>query len=214
MKRRFRQSCLKPRLRQTPNASFAIQPPFFFGKCFLAVANRARAYSKSSLPSQNSMTSFARETKCSIWELKRRPRRRHISSSSALCSSDMRMLYRRFFFATHKPCQSKRINTWRKRVDKGRHRLRLGSPFVSQTSPEGSGRNEETCGKISPGKMNSSERVADAREESTFCRQNTRTIDNVSLESLLSRLMAGASSVPVGCKILSKDDVLMAAIRT
>jgi hypothetical protein len=30
----------------------------------------------------------------------------------------------------------------------------------------------------------------------------------------LSRLMAGASSVPVGCKILSKDDVLMAAIRT
>jgi len=171
-----------------PSAPFAIQPPFFFGKRFLAAAKRVRANSRSSLPSQNSMSSLARETKCSIWELRRRPRRRHISSSSALCSSDMRMLYRRFFFATHKPCQSKRINTWRKRVDKGRH-WPNSQRSVSETSQEMSGRNEEIYGRISPGKMNSLDSTAGANGGPSSHWQTTKKLHYIGLSCPFFRLI-------------------------
>ena len=110
--------------KRTRNALLGIQQPFF-GKRFLAAARRSCTISRSSLPSQNLITSLAKAIRCSTWKLNGRPRRRHISSSSARCSSDMRMLYRRFFFATRQGCQSKVINTWRKRVDNGRQRLNL-----------------------------------------------------------------------------------------
>jgi hypothetical protein len=37
----------------------------------------------------------------------------------------MRMLYRRFFFATTESCQSEEMNTWRKKIDNGRHRMTI-----------------------------------------------------------------------------------------
>jgi len=154
----FRALILRKDIRNIP---LATQLPIFFGKRFLAAAKRVRANSKSSLPSQNSMTSLAKETKCSIWELKRRPRRRHISSSSARCSSDMRMLYRRFFFATDESCQSGEMNTWLKRVDNGRQETNLPfSAFPNVTENFWTGRpggrqifsrlnefNESNCGR-------------------------------------------------------------------
>jgi len=124
-----------------------IQLPFF-GKRFLAAARRSCTISRSSLPSQNLITSLAKAIKCSTWKLNGRPRRRHISSSSARCSSDMRMLYRRFFFATHKGCQSKVINTWRKRVDNGRQRLNLNASLFPNRHRKTSGRNGDSCRKI------------------------------------------------------------------
>jgi|GEM_PF-1680120 len=130
------------------NASVAVQLPFFFGKRFLAAARRSRTISRSSLPSQNSITSLARAIKCSTWKLKGRPRRRHMASSSDRCSSDMRMLNLRFFFATHKGCQSKEMNTWRKRVDKGRQRLNLNASLFPKSHRKTSGLNGESCRKI------------------------------------------------------------------
>ena len=140
---------LKTRLlgKRVRNGSVAIQLPFF-GKRFLAATRRSRTISKSSLPSQNSITSLAKAIRCSTWKLNGRPRRRHISSKSARCSSDMRMLNRRFFFATCKGCQSKEINSWRKRVDKGRHWLRLRDQLVSRKSQEFSGQNGEAGRKL------------------------------------------------------------------
>ncbi len=129
------------------NASVAIQLPFF-GNRFLAATSRSRTISRSSLPSQNSITSLAKAIKCSTWKLNGRPRRRHISSSSARCSSDMRMLYRRFFFATRKGCQSKEMNSWRKRVDNGRQRLKLNASLFPKRHRKTSGRNGESCRKI------------------------------------------------------------------
>jgi hypothetical protein len=58
------------------------------------------------------------------------------------------MLYRRFFFATHKGCQSKVINTWRKRVDNGRQRLNLNASLFPKRHRKTSGRNGATCRKI------------------------------------------------------------------
>lgn len=124
-----------------------IQLPFF-GKRFLAAARRSCTISRSSLPSQNLITSLAKAIRCSTWKLNGRPRRRHISSSSARCSSDMRMLYRRFFFATHKGCQSKVINTWRKRVDNGRQRLKLNASLFPKRHRKTSGRNGDSGRKI------------------------------------------------------------------
>ncbi len=129
------------------NASVAIQLPFF-GNRFLAATSRSRTISRSSLPSQNSITSLAKAIKCSTWKLNGRPRRRHISSSSARCSSDMRMLYRRFFFATRKGCQSKEMNSWRKRVDNGRQRLNLNTSLFPKSHRKKSGRNGNSCRKI------------------------------------------------------------------
>jgi len=60
----------------------------------------------------------------------------------------MRMLYRRFFFATHKGCQSKVINTWRKRVDNGRQRLKLNASLFPKRHRKTSGRNGDSGRKI------------------------------------------------------------------
>jgi len=130
------------------NASVAVQLPFFFGKRLLAAARRSRTISRSSLPSQNSITSLARAIKCSTWKLKGRPRRRHMASSSDRCSSDIRMLNLRFFFATRKGCQSKVINTWRKRVDNGRQRLKLNASLFPKRHRKTSGRNGDSGRKI------------------------------------------------------------------
>jgi hypothetical protein len=140
-----RETCFRERRRR--NVSVAIQLPFF-GKRFLAAARRSCTISRSSLPSQNLITSLAKAIRCSTWKLNGRPRRRHISSSSARCSSDMRMLYRRFFFATHKGCQSKVINTWRKRVDNGRQWLNLNGSLFPKRYRKRSGRNGDSCHKI------------------------------------------------------------------
>ncbi len=133
--------------KRVRNVSVAIQPPFF-GIRFLAAARRSCTISRSSLPSQNLITSLAKAIRCSTWKLNGRPRRRHISSSSARCSSDMRMLYRRFFFATRKGCQSKEMNSWRKRVDNGRQRLKLNASLFPKRHRKTSGRNGESCRKI------------------------------------------------------------------
>lgn len=100
----------------SPDADASLLPPRparcagiqsrFFASNFLAVASRSCALSKSSLPSQKSISNLASEIKCSIWKLKGRPRRRHMASSSARCSSDMRMLYWRVFLATDEACQT------------------------------------------------------------------------------------------------------------
>ena len=153
--------------RRGRNVSVAIQPPFF-GKRFLAAARRSCTISRSSLPSQNSITSLAKAIRCSTWKLNGRPRRRHISSSSARCSSDMRMLYRRFFFATHKGCQSKVINTWRKRVDNGRQRLKLNASLFPKRHRKTSGRNGDSCRKILwSDESGDSSRAAGAKREAT-----------------------------------------------
>jgi hypothetical protein len=60
----------------------------------------------------------------------------------------MRMLYRRFFFATHIGCQSKEMNSWRKRVDNGRQRLNLNASLFSERHRKTSGRNGDSCRKI------------------------------------------------------------------
>ena len=144
-----------------------IQLPFF-GKRFLAAARRSRTISRSSLPSQNSMTSLAKAIRCSTWKLNGRPRRRHISSSSARCSSDMRMLYRRFFFATRKGCQSAEMNSWRKRVDNGRQRLNLNASLFPKRHRKTSGRNGESCRKIlGPDESGNSSHAAGAKGEPT-----------------------------------------------
>ena len=149
------------------NVSVAVQLPFF-GKRFLAAAKRSCTISRSSLPSQNLITSLAKAIRCSTWKLNGRPRRRHISSSSARCSSDIRMLYRRFFFATHKGCQSKVINTWRKRVDNGRQRLKLNASLFPKRHRKTSGRNGESCRKIlGPDESGNSSHAAGAKGEPT-----------------------------------------------
>jgi hypothetical protein len=58
------------------------------------------------------------------------------------------MLNLRFFFATHKGCQSKEMNTWRKRVDKGRQRLNLNASLFPKSHRKTSGLNGESCRKI------------------------------------------------------------------
>jgi hypothetical protein len=60
----------------------------------------------------------------------------------------MRMLYRRFFFATHIGCQSTETNSWRKRVDNGRQRLNLNASLFPKRHRKTSGRNGESCRKI------------------------------------------------------------------
>lgn len=129
------------------NASVAIQL-CFFGERFLTAARRSRTISRSSLPSQKSITSLARAIRCSTWKLNGRPRRRHISSSSARCSSDMRMLYRRFFFATCKGCQSKEMNSLQKRVDNGRQWLTLNASLFPKRHRETSGRNGDSAARF------------------------------------------------------------------
>ena len=111
-------------------------------------ARRSRTISRSSLPSQKSITSLARAIRCSTWKLNGRPRRRHISSSSARCSSDMRMLYRRFFFATRKGCQSNEMNSLQKRVDNGRQRLNLNASLFPKRHRETSGRNGDSAARF------------------------------------------------------------------
>jgi hypothetical protein len=58
------------------------------------------------------------------------------------------MLYLRFFFATRKGCQSKEMNTLRKRVDNGRHRLTLNASLFLKRHRKISGLNGESCRKI------------------------------------------------------------------
>ena len=153
--------------RRGRNVSVAIQPPFF-GKRFLAAARRSCTISRSSLPSQNLITSLAKAIRCSTWKLNGRPRRRHISSSSARCSSDMRMLYRRFFFATHTGCQSTEMNSWRKRVDNGRQRLKLNASLFSKRHRKTSGRNGDSWRKILlSDESGDSSYAADAKGEPT-----------------------------------------------
>jgi len=160
---------LKTRLlgKRVRNGSVAIQLPFF-GKRFLAATRRSRTMSKSSLPSQNSITSLAKAIRCSTWKLNGRPRRRHISSSSARCSSDMRMLYRRFFFATHIGCQSTETNSLRKRVDNGRQWLKLNASLFPKRHRKTSGRNGDSCRKIlRSDESGDSSHAADAKGEPT-----------------------------------------------
>ncbi len=104
--------------RRGRNALPGIQP-LFFGKRFLAAASRSRTISRSSLPSQNSITSLAKAIRCSTWKLNGRPRRRHISSNSARCSSDMRILYWSVFLATLEACQTTFLNSWGNMIDNG-----------------------------------------------------------------------------------------------
>jgi len=145
------------------NASVAIQLPFF-GKRFLAAAKRSCTISRSSLPSQNSMSSLAKAIRCSTWKLNGRPRRRHISSSSARCSSDMRMLYRRFFFATGKGCQSKETNSWRKRVDNGRHLLNLNTSLFPKRHRKNLDETGKDAAELFSVKMNSPTNFGAKRE--------------------------------------------------
>ncbi len=153
--------------KRARNASATVQLPFF-GKRFLAAARRSCTISRSSLPSQNLITSLAKAIRCSTWKLNGRPRRRHISSSSARCSSDMRMLYRRFFFATHIGCQSKEMNSWRKRVDNGRQRLKLNTSLFPKRHRKTSGRNGDSCRKIlRPDESGNSSHAAGAKGEPT-----------------------------------------------
>ena len=129
------------------NVSFAIQPPFF-GERFLAAASRSRTISRSSLPSQNSITSLARAIRCSTWKLNGRPRRRHISSSSVRCSSDMRILYWSVFLATLEACQTENLNSCENIIDNGMQCYFNCHQTVSQRLPEISGRHGQTCGRI------------------------------------------------------------------
>jgi len=198
MTRAFQQLDLKARLCRTrvPSGPVAIQLPFFFDKRFLATARRSRTISKSSLPSQNSITSLAKAIRCSTWKLNGRPRRRHISSSSARCSSDMRMLYWSVFLATLEACQTGIFNSWGNVIYNGMQCYTLRHEAVSETSRERSGRHKETCGRIQAGEMNLTKPPAGVKEESSSRWQTTNTHDNLGLECSLSGLMTGTASFP------------------
>ena len=133
--------------RRGRNVSVAIQPPFF-GKRFLAAARRSRAISRSSLPSQNSMSSLAKAIRCSTWKLNGRRRRRHMASNSVRCSSDMRMLNWSVFFATPKACQMGILNSWRNMIDNGIHCYDKSRRYVSPKSQKISRLNGDSCRKI------------------------------------------------------------------
>ena len=133
--------------KRRQNVSLAIQPPFF-GNRFFAAAKRSRTISRSSFPSQNSITSLAKAIRCSTWKLNGRPRRRHISSSSARCSSDMRILYWSVFLATREACQTKFFYSWGNMINNGVHCYSDCSLGVPQRSQEISGRDGERWRKI------------------------------------------------------------------
>ena len=133
--------------KRRQNALSGIQLPFF-GKRFLAAAKRSRAISKSSLPSQNSMSSLARAIRCSTWKLSGRRRRRHIASNSVRCSSDMRMLNWSVFFATPEACQTRILNSWVKMIDNGIHCYNKCRRNVSPKSQKISGLKGDSGRKI------------------------------------------------------------------
>ena len=133
--------------RRGRNVSVAIQLPFF-GKRFFAAARRSRAISKSSLPSQNSMSSLAKAIRCSTWKLNGRRRRRHMASNSVRCSSDIRMLNWSVFFATPEACQTRILNSWGNMIDNGIHCYHKCHVNVSPKSQKISGLNGNSCRKI------------------------------------------------------------------
>jgi hypothetical protein len=133
--------------RRGRNVSVAIQLPFF-GKRFLAAARRSRAISKSSLPSQNSISSLAKAIRCSTWKLNGRRRRRHMASNSMRCSSDMRMLNWSVFFATPEACQTRILNSWVNMIDNGIHCYNKCRVNVSSKSQKTSGLNGDSWRKI------------------------------------------------------------------
>ena len=133
--------------RRGRNVSVAIQLPFF-GKRFLAAARRSRAISRSSLPSQNSMSSLAKAIRCSTWKLNGRRRRRHMASNSVRCSSDMRILNWSVFFATPEACQTRILNSWGKMIDNGIHCYNKCRINVSSKSQKTSGLNGDSWRKI------------------------------------------------------------------
>lgn len=141
--------------------SFSTIQSRFFDKNFLAAASRSPAIFKSSLPSQKSIRSLAKEIKCSTWKLNGRPRRRHISSSSARCSSDMRMLYWSVFLATLEACQTRFLNSCGIVIDNGMQRYENRRASVSQKSQEKSGRQGKICGRILSGKNELADPTAD-----------------------------------------------------
>jgi len=111
-------------LTLTPEPTFALldrtaMGQFFFFKSFLAAARRSSAIFRSSLPSQKSINNLAKAIRCSTWKLSGRPRRRHISSNSARCSSDIRMLYWSVFLATPAACQTRILNSCGNMIDNG-----------------------------------------------------------------------------------------------
>jgi len=153
--------------RRGRNVSVAIQPPFF-GKRFLAAARRSRAISRSSLPSQNSMSSLAKAIRCSTWKLNGRRRRRHMASNSVRCSSDMRMLNWSVFFATPEACQTRILNSWGKMIDNGIHCYNNCRVNVSSKSQKTSGLNGDSCCKLLwSDESGDSSHAADAKGEPT-----------------------------------------------
>jgi hypothetical protein len=58
------------------------------------------------------------------------------------------MLYRRFFFATCKGCQSKEMNSLQKRVDNGRQWLTLNASLFPKRHRETSGRNGDSAARF------------------------------------------------------------------
>jgi hypothetical protein len=65
------------------------------------------------------------------------------------------MLYRRFFFATGKGCQSKETNSWRKRVDNGRHLLNLNTSLFPKRHRKNLDETGKDAAELFSGKMNS-----------------------------------------------------------
>ena len=133
--------------KRARNTSVTVQLPFF-DKRFFAVARRSRAISRSSLPSQNSMSSLAKAIRCSTWKLNGRRRRRHMASNSVRCSSDMRMLIWSVFFATPEACQMGILNSWRNMIDNGIHCYDKSKRYVSPKSQKISRLNGDSCRKI------------------------------------------------------------------
>ncbi len=153
--------------RRVLNVSVAIQLPFF-GKRFLAAARRSRAISRSSLPSQNSISSLAKAIRCSTWKLNGRRRRRHMASNSVRCSSDMRMLNWSVFFATPEACQTRILNSWGNMIDNGIHCYKNCRVNVSSKSQKTSGLNRDSCCKIlRSDESGDSSHAADAKGEPT-----------------------------------------------